>query len=351
MTKKLATLASFLLASLLTHAVAAAEIDPLFQSSDVLNITLNGPFERIDDDRDKELEYEGSLSYINESGESVVLDAKFTVRGNYRLRKDNCSYAQLWVNLKRGQVEDTIFENQNRLKLVVQCKSQKRYAEYIEREQKAYTMFSTVSDFRFDTRMLNVTYVDGEEDETRTHTGFFIEHQNRLAERFAMEEVELNRVSYLDLNAHQSTVASLFMYLVGNTDYSLSQGPEGDECCHNAKLLLSEQGEYFPIPYDYDASGYVDASYAPIPNPAFGIRNNRDRVYRGYCVSDEIMTNAVQVYLNAQSEIESIVGESAYSSSRTLRGVQRFVDNFFENISDSARLQRYIVDDCRGSAE
>ncbi|MEQ8952584.1 MAG: hypothetical protein RL120_00495, partial [Gammaproteobacteria bacterium] len=111
-------------------AVVAAEPDPLFASSEPLAITLTGPFEQIDDERDRDTEYEGSLSYIDDSGSEVILDAAFEVRGNWRLNPRNCDYSQLWVDLRRGQLPGTLFENQNRLKLVVQCRRQDRYADY-----------------------------------------------------------------------------------------------------------------------------------------------------------------------------------------------------------------------------
>ena len=59
--------------------------DPLFQSTDLLDITLVAPFDQIDRDRDKEQEYEGSLSYTDANGQEVVLDITLEVRGNDRL--------------------------------------------------------------------------------------------------------------------------------------------------------------------------------------------------------------------------------------------------------------------------
>ena len=92
-----------------------------------------------------------------------------------------------------------------------------------------------------------------------------------------MEEVEENRVSADQLDPMQSTLASLFMYLIGNTDFSLIQAQAGEECCHNAKLIRDASGTYFPVPYDFDASGFVDTSYAPEPSPQFNLRSNRSR--------------------------------------------------------------------------
>lgn len=338
-----------LFSAVVSFPLYCSEADLIFQSIEPLDITLTAAFDRIDDERDKEARYDGVLTYIDAQGASVNLDVEFEVRGNYRLRKSNCRYSQLWVDLKRGQLEGTLFENQNRLKLVVQCRRQNRYSDYIVREQQAYTMFSELTEYNFDTRMLNVTYIDSEDDgSSRTHIAFFIEHQNRMAERFQMDKVELNGIPRAELNAHQGVLVSIFMFLIGNTDYSIIRGPEGDECCHNSKLLLDNGGEYFPIPYDFDASGFIDATYAPDPNPDFGIRNNRQRVYRGFCVSDEAMAAAIETYKAAQQNIAAIVADETYVSPRSARRSANYVEDFFKIINDPRKLQREIIRDCRG---
>ncbi len=327
----------------------AAEPDPLFASDAVLAITLTAPFDTIDDEREADKEYEGTLSYVDDNGSEVVLDASFEVRGNWRLDPRNCAYSQLWVDLRRGQLPGTLFENQNRLKLVVQCRRQDRYAEYIHKERQVYRIFALRSDYNFDTRALEVTYIDSEDpDEIRTHVGFFIEHQNRLAERFQMAEVEENLVGQLDLNRLQSTLVSMFMYMIGNTDFSLIQGPPDDECCHNSKLLEAENTEYFPVPYDFDASGFVDTSYAPLPNPEYRIRNNRSRVYRGFCVDDATVIAAAARFQEAREAIMDIVGNDPHVSSRVTRSNVRFMEDFFEILDDEEELRDEIIDECRG---
>ena len=44
-----------------------------------------------------------------------------------------------------------------------------------------------------------------------------------------MEAAEENSVQVAQLNPMQSTVVSLFMYMLGNTDFSLIQAPEGED--------------------------------------------------------------------------------------------------------------------------
>jgi hypothetical protein len=330
------------------NPVFAAEPDPLFQSSETLEITLTAPIDEIDDARDKDTEYDGTLSYLDAAGTEIVLDASFSVRGNWRLDKGNCRYAQLWVNLRRSQVAGTIFENQNRLKLVVQCGRQDRYSDYLYKEIQAYDIFSELSELNFDTRSLNVTYIDSEDpDSVRTQPAFFIEHKNRIAERFAYTEVESNTVPRRELNPLQGTLVAMYMYLIGNVDFSIIQGPQGEECCHNAKQFQNTSGEYFPIPYDFDASGFVDASYAPEPDPRFNLRSNRSRIYRGFCVDPTVLDAAVQIFQTKRERITAIVTDAPNVAARATNRNTRYVGDFFEVLDDARDFERAFVRDCR----
>ena len=325
-----------------------AEVAPLFQSVEVLDIRLTAPFRRIDRERDKEQEYDGLVSYRGEDGADVQLNARFEVRGNYRLRPDVCRYSQLWVDLRRRQVPGTVFEGQNRLKLVVQCRQQDRYSDYIIKEFLAYQMFEKLTSPGFGARLVNVTYqYSDDEGESRTHLGLLVENKDTVAERAGATNVELTRVDLSRLDPAQSTLVALFMMMIGNTDFSLAAGPEDDECCHNAKLL-ERGGSYVPIPYDFDASGFVNASYAADPNPTFGIRNNRQRLFRGYCLHNEYIENAIPVFLEAQHDLLALVEESAIASRRGKETAVRYLQDFFELISDPDEVEDEIVDDCRG---
>ncbi|MFK8042742.1 hypothetical protein [Congregibacter sp.] len=319
---------------------------PLFDSHEQLAITLSGPFELIDIERDKEKEYLGSLSYDDPELGPTTLEAKFSVRGNFRLRKDVCSHAQLWVNLKKGQAKGTLFDKQNKLKLVVQCKDADRYAEYIGREQQAYQIFQTLSDLSLDSRMLDVTYADSEGGETRSQLGFFIQHQKRLAKQNDMTVYKEIRADKSRLDADRSAMVALFMYLVSNTDYSFIAAPPGDTCCHNIKLLEAADGALYPLPYDYDSTGYVNTSYAE-PAGGIGQSNVKQRMYRGYCASDDAMAKAVELLQSKRAAIYEIVADTSYVSSKSMKRTKKFVDKFYDVLDDPKKFQREIVEECR----
>ncbi len=327
--------------------IHAADVDPLFLSSQTLNISLSGPFTSIDRKRDKEEQYTGgSLTYLDK-GQQITLDVKFKVRGNYRLRKDVCSHAQLWLDLDKEQVAGTLFENQNKLKLVVQCRNRLRYKNYLLKEHQVYQLYNTITGLSFRTRLVNVLYEDTERGRSYTQFGIIIEHKDRLAYRTGMKNVALNKIDYTNLDPLQGTIAGLFMYLTGNTDFSFISAHE-DECCHNAKLL-HRVGEkrYFPVPYDFDSTGYVDASYAEV-NQSLHLRSVRQRLYRGFCVPENIMNEALALFRANQEQMFAIASDSRYLDESSARKSVAYLQAFFAIINDPEKRQDEIVEKCRG---
>ncbi|GAB5413648.1 MAG: hypothetical protein Cons2KO_12510 [Congregibacter sp.] len=335
------------IAALLFFGYSSAQAaDRLFAEQSQLAITLNGPFNTIDRERDKEKEYPGSLSYVDEAGEKVMLDAKFSVRGNFRLRKDVCSHAQLWVNLKKSQVKGTLFAKQDKLKLVVQCKDSDRYAEYLAREQQAYSMFQEVSDMSLATRRLEVTYADSEKGDSRTQLGFFIEHQKRLAKRNDMTIVETPTADKKRLDPAQNAIVAMYMYMVSNTDYSMISSAPGAGCCHNIKVLEAQDASLFPVPYDFDSTGFVATSYAE-PSGGLGQSNVKQRLYRGYCLPEPVMEVAINKLRDKRERFYEIISDDPYASKKGVKRATAYIDKFYDVIDNPKKLKREIYDECR----
>lgn len=339
-------LLTFCTSLLLPLSGFAAEVDPLFQDREILDITLDGPFSSIDREREADEDYEGGiLTYMN-NGTPVSLKVKYQVRGNFRLRKDICNYAQLWVDLDKDEVAGTLFENQNRIKLVVQCRQGSRYERYVVKEEQVYRLYNTISDLSYRSRLVNVTFRDTERNRERTTYGIFIEHKDRLAARTGMDEVNLNSIPLKDLDAAQGNLVDMFMFMVANTDYSIIAAPE-DECCHNAKLLKpSGETRYFPTPYDFDSSGYVDASYAQT-SPQLRLRSVTQRLYRGFCVAPEILNATLDKYRASRDQIMAIAGDTSFFEERYAEDSVDYLEAFYGIINNPDELQDEILDDCR----
>lgn len=327
---------------------ASPPADILFADSEILELTLTGPFSLIDEERDKAQRYDGTLSYQAADQSTVLLDVAYEVRGNWRLKKSSCGYAQLWLDLKRGQTEGTLFENQNRLKLVVQCGRRETQEQWLIKEQMAYDIFSEFSELHFDSRLVSATYIDSiESDSQRTHFAFFIEHQNRLSDRYELEKFEDNRAQLSTLDTSQANKVALFMLLMGNTDFSLALGPPDDECCHNAKLLTSSDGVNYAFPYDFDSSGFVDASYAALPAASMPITRNTQRLYRGYCAHTDALPDAIAAALETKEAVEGLISNSEYATDRTKKKALRFIKSYYEDLENDRKVERNIHNKCR----
>jgi hypothetical protein len=328
---------------LLAGGVGAA--NPIFEDRSILDLTLLGPFGEIDDARDKDEEYRGSVIY-EDGGQATELDVKFTVRGNFRLQKSVCDYAQLWLDFDKDEVGGTLFAGQNKLKLAVQCDDSDRYVDYLGLEEQLYRMFGLLSPISLSTRLVRVTYRDPQEKQERTHLAFLIQHQKRLADEFGWEVLDVPNLAVSDLDPEQSSLVALFMFMIANTDYSMIAGKPDEDCCHNTKPLADKNGRVYPLPYDFDSTGYVDASYAEV-SAGLNQRSIKDRIYRGFCVDEAIMAANLQKLRDQQEAMLAIAADTSIVSERKSKQALRLLDHSFETLNNERKLKREILEACR----
>ncbi len=337
--KSLATLRKnvALLLGVFASFSAAAQAE-LFGSFERLEVVINGPIAAIWRDREDDASYHNATI---ELGDSEPVPLRIKTRGNFRRARDNCQIPPLRLNFAAEQTSGTIFASQNKLKLVLPCRRGERYAELVELEALAYRIFAQLSSQAFRIRPLQITFIDSADGKQQQHPGFIIEDKKRLAERLAVEPVEVGPIDYAQLARSQAATLGLFQYLIGNTDWSMVTGP-GGQCCHN--VVLFQRGDrYLPIPYDFDFAGLVDAPYAD-PNEQLGIRSVRQRLYRGVCVRSRL-AELRQQFAGQRDAIDALV-ENAALSKRKREVTRRWLDQFWQTLLDDRRAQRAFDHRC-----
>lgn len=314
--------------------------DPLFEADGAVDITLRAPFSELLREEDKSVEYPGTLIHGD-----VAFDVELSVRGNKRLH--TCRYPPLRVDFDNDQLDDTLFEHQKDIKLVVLCKGRSRYEDYLRTEYLVYRMLRLITPVSYDTRWVTVTYEDiGGQMEPRTEGAFFVERKSRIAKRLDLEKTDVEGIRVDELDPEQAALVGLFQYVIANPDYSIIAAPPGDDCCHNAKLLLREDGRYVPIIYDFDSSGIIDAEYA-VPNQSLGIRDVTQRVYRGYCAHNDDVRQARSRLLGVADRLKALVEDDALLRRRGKRTAMRFLDRSLDILRDDDRFEREIIRECR----
>lgn len=327
-------------------SVAAA---PLFESEEILAITIEAPMRDLIRKRAEKREYPAVVRYVDGDGLTGSLDATISPRGNSRL--EACEFPPLWLEFDRKQVTGTPFEGQHRLKLVTQCNRGSRAGTWLLLEYGLYRAYNAVSTYSYRVRKLDVTYQDTTTSRWQRNTpAFVIEPTSQVAERHNRVSVRPPGVKPEQLEKLEATKNMLFQFLIANTDFSMKRGPQGEGCCHNGRVLATAGAEdnWIVLPYDFDQAGIISTDYA-LPDARLGIRRVSSRLYRGFCWQNEALPEAIAVFNENRDEISlAITAEVAAQSQRGR--VQKYIDDFYGIINDPRELDTQLIAKCRGVA-
>jgi len=322
-------------------------VAPLFNSDQTLNVRIVAPFDVIARDRPTEEYLQGMFYYTSSDGELVELDVGIRARGNYRRRADICGFPPLRLNFKKSQVKDSLFEGQDKVKLVTDCTADKyNYEQAVIAEFLAYRILSLLTDISFRVRLLQIEYVTPGVEKSIEGYGVLIEHKDNLAERLGVSTLVVDKTPVSSLDPDYLNLTSVFQYLIGNTDFSPLTGPPGGKCCHNHTLFGNEGEPYYSIPYDFDMSGFVNAPYAT-PNPKLRLDSVQERLYRGRCINNDLLPVTLEAFSAKRDEIESIVRERTELSTRKRRDILRYISQFYSSLSSQRELDRNLIHKCK----
>ena len=321
--------------------VAAQEPDPLFQSDSVLKITIKLNLDEVLSDLDERIYHEAKLSYIKNDGSKSKHKVKVKIRGNNRAKVSTCRFPPLKVNFKKNKLENSIFQGQNKIKLVTHCNKNKNAEQLILKEYLAYKLYQKVSVYSFKVRLCEITYVDiSNDNEKSTHYGFFIEDVDHLATRNNMYEFEdsiANQEVCVRVELDKLTV---FQFMIGNLDWSIPNR-------HNMKLISNGDIKLpIPVPYDFDFAGLVDAPYAK-PPIEFDVPTVRTRFFMGLCRIPGGYDSTILFYKNNRAEFLSVVENSSYLNDKNQKSSMRYLDSFFELLDKPKQLNQKVIKACR----
>lgn len=347
-TRLVAMLAWF--APLVPATPAAAQFDaanlPLFRDESPLQLTLEAPLRALGRDGERSRpERNGFVRYTDTGGNEVVLEVEVRVRGRSRLA--DCDFPPLRLDFRRGQLDGTVFAGQNRLKLVTLCKSRDTYRDYVHLEHDIYRLFNVLTDYSFRVRRVNVEYVstDSRREEIFTEPAFLIEEDWEVAARHGLDVLEHERIARTDLDARHTALLSVFQFVIGNTDWSPLQGPEGENCCHNGKVIGGAGSAPIVLPYDFDQSGLIYTEYSR-PPAQLPIRNVRQRLYRGFCALNSQAEEASAHLLSKRSELEGVMAASAAGDSARAEALE-YLQESLDILADSESRTEEILEKCR----
>ena len=312
----------------------------LFDNDDILHFKLVCKVKDLFNDRSGTMSYHPMLlQYTRKDSSLVSLRLEAKVRGHFRRLKENCKMPPILLRFSNSEkLKNTVFEKQNKLKLVVPCQGD----EYVVREWLAYKLYNIITDKSFRARLAEVDFEDSlGQRKTETHYCILLEDEKKVAERNKAFVWNRKMIPMKRINSEQFNMMAVFQYMIGNTDW-------GVPYLQNIVLITKDSTKApFAIPYDFDHAGIVDAPYAG-PAPELEMPDVRTRMYRGFC--EDNMKNFAKTFELFNSHREAIY--SAYTNCSLLKPkyvkfVTRYLDDFYKIINNNRDIEDEFGKPCR----
>lgn len=324
-----------------SSSAARAQTSPLFESQEVLEVSLRADLsEMLNDVGDDSTAYRASLTYAVEGSDSVLLPLKIQVRGNYRRRPENCSFPPIRLDFPKERTAGTLFEGQNRLKLVTHCQDGKpEYEENLLVEYLVYRLYNVLTDASFRVRLARITYED--ETETRpsiTRMGFIIEENGRMAARLGGKMDDRSLVPDKDVDSEARSRLFLFEYFIGNIDWEIRGGQNVDRVRVGKRVI--------PVPYDFDFAGLISPAYRD-PLPKLGLGALRNTLFSSYCGTQKDLGPAIGEYLENEATIRDLFANQPLLSAERKTEIGRKLERNFRILKDTERIEQEFVRPCR----
>jgi hypothetical protein len=322
------------------HPGSGEPINSLFQSEEPLYLTLTMDTKSVFRDREEEESHPAEISYTDAEGNSITIPLKINVRGRFRKDSINCNFPPLRLNFSDTPVINTIFEGQDKIKLVTHCQSRlNQYEQNVLKEFLAYKLYNLFAEESYFVRLARLTYADvsGKTD-TLNKMGFLIEPISQMVDRNGCEEFKISKIQQNQTSKHKTTVLAIFQYMIGNTDWSVWNQ-------HNIELLKEDtSAKPIVVPFDFDWSGIVNAPYAI---PAGSLPSVKTRYYRNFCITDAELQLALDDFRQHRDEIYQTCKSVPFLSEKELKKTLKYIDDFFKIIENPQKVDSEFHGNCR----
>lgn len=286
----------------------------------------------------KKAEYQNAdFSFLDENGVSHNFIAKVKPRGKFR--RMTCDFPPLKLKFAKTELEAAGLSEMNELKLVTHCLEDKDVSKsLIMREYLMYKLYNELTPNSLRVQLVKVNYLDKNNPDYRmTRYGFLIEDEEELSLRTGGKVVsDKMGTSPASLNPTHEKIASLFQYMIGNTDWSI-------QMLRNVELLEKNDGSLIPVPYDFDFAGTVGAPYAR-PNVDVGQKRVGQRVFMGNAGSAKEMYSTLAYFRTKQAKLLDIVNNFTLLDVQSREAIAAYIEGFYVEIATLDSAQAALFD-------
>lgn len=312
----------------------------LFTGDDILNLTLRFDVTSYKRKKPKDEYMDAVMTYHISKDDSINKNIRLKTRGEFR--NGHCAFPPIVLNFKKTDFAKADLDKIGKVKMVTHCISGNE--EYLFKEYLVYKLYSVLTDTSFRVRLVNITYINTfKESKPISSYAFFIEPLDLVAERINAVQVESTSLNQKNIIPEMMDRMAIFNYMIGNTDWSVPNQ-------HNCKVLsdpnAARQNLGLIIPYDFDYSGFVNASYA-VPVEGLGIETVRERIYQGVCRDEATFMDALQEFPAKKDAFYNVIREFQYLDERAKKDMIRYLDEFFSMFDKRNSILYSIKNECK----
>ncbi len=330
--------ALLLLACCFLLSSALGQSSNLFDSGEIMELTLQGDLRTVFRDRGDDSQYHPATLYYQADNNAINIPVEIKTRGHFRKISSNCTYPPLLLNFsKSSATENSLFNGQNKMKLVTPCRGD----EYVIHEYLVYKLYNFITPMSFKVRLVKVIYQDTVKNKSSDpYYGILLEEEEQMAMRNLSNPLEKIGLRPEETQHDNFLKMAVFQYMIGNTDWSVQYQ-------QNIKLIAVDSTSLpYVIPYDFDHAGIVRAPYAK-PAEELQMSSTLQRRYRGYCITEmNQFTEVFETFNQLKDDFYSLYEGNILLSSSYQNQTLKFLDQFYETINNQEKAQKAFSYPC-----
>ena len=273
--------------------------------------------------------------------DNTVIAEPVTVAPRGHFRREYCDVPPILIDFK--SLTTPLLSPLGKLKLVIGCGSRGNDEQLLIKEYLIYKMYNLLDDKSFRVRLLKVNYVDTRNKvKPYAQYAFLIEDDKDLAIRNNCIKKPKAQYASESTDRETMTKVAVFEYMISNGDWSVPNN-------HNIRLIYEKNNPAalpYAVPYDFDHSGFVNASYAT-PNELLGTESVTERVYRGFPRTMEELQKTLDIFRAKKESITALINNCTYLQTKVKKEAVDYLNEFYKTINDKRQVQSVFIDNAR----
>ena len=325
----------------ISHNYSIAKETPLFKSEKPLDLILEADMVAIMNDKSDDPEYTQALLIENLPNYQIkAFDIKVKPRGNTRRVTELCDFPPLKFNFKKNSLHNTVFEGQDKLKFVSQCRQDEEFKNYVLEEYLIYKTYNLLTEESYKARLVNIVIKDIKmRVPSIKMTGFLLEDDKTLARRIGAKDFEENVYSQDSCTDISVDRLSMFQFMIGNTDWYVNTK-------HNTDVFqYKSDGSLIPVPFDFDFAGVINTIYA-MPSKEIPIVDVKERYFKGSCRDFEAYDPTIKLFNEKKNAIFSLYDSFELLPKGVIKKSLRYYSKFYKIINNPEQADASFYSAC-----